>query len=264
MEDESDRLAAFEARLATLKHKMESGLIDRARTLREMASRLEAGDENARKQIKTESHKLRGVAGSYGHHDLTEAAARLEQRASISPPATVGQMARELADLAEKKGRHSKPPVEGERSSATRVSSNPPRSSSGAPRKSASTNPLRVLAMDDDPVTQRLLLLTLQQVGGFNATIVQSASEALALLARHTYDVVLSDAMMPDMNGRDFRRAARERGARMPIVILSAASPDELGWSREPEGEGAWLRKPFKPTQLVQDILRIVAKQKKR
>jgi CheY-like chemotaxis protein len=261
MEDESDRLAAFEARLATLKHKMESGLVDRARTLREMASRLEAGDESARKQIKTESHKLRGVAGSYGHHDLTEAAARLEQRASISPPTTVGQMARELADLAETKGRHSKPPVEGARSGATRISSNPPRQS-GATRKSG-TNPLRVLAMDDDPVTQRLLLLTLQQVGGFNATIVQSASEALALLERHTYDVVLSDAMMPDMNGRDFRRAARERGARMPIVILSAASPDELGWSREPEGEGAWLRKPFKPTQLVQDILRIVAKQKR-
>jgi CheY-like chemotaxis protein len=263
MEDESDRLAAFEARLATLKHKMESGLVERARTLREMVSRLERGDESARKQIKTESHKLRGIAGSYGHHDLTEAAARLEQRASISPPTTVGQMARELADLAETKGRHSRPPVDAPGSAAAR-SSNPPRqSSSGPPRKSSATTSLRVLAMDDDPVTQRLLLLTLQQVGGFNATIVQSASEALALLEHNAFDVVLSDAMMPDMNGRDFRRAARERGARMPIIILSAASPDELGWSREPEGEGGWLRKPFKPTQLVQDILRIVARQKR-
>jgi len=72
-----------------------------------------------------------------------------------------------------------------------------------------------------------------------------------------TFDVVVSDAMMPDMNGRDFRRAARAAGATMPIVILSAASASELGWAGELGKTDAWLRKPFKPTELVQDILRI-------
>ena len=69
---------------------------------------------------------------------------------------------------------------------------------------------------------------------------------------------MLSDAMMPDMDGRAFRSAAREAGARMPIVILSAASPQELGWEREDEAAGGWLRKPFKPTELVKEIERIV------
>jgi CheY-like chemotaxis protein len=260
----SDRLSDFEARLAVLKHKMESGLVDRARTLREMAGRLEGGDDRARKEIKTESHKLRGVAGSYGHHDLTEAAAQLEQRASISPPAAVGQMARELADLAEARGRKSTPP----QAEQTARSKQPNARSDEAEeaRNAAKMNPrsklargsaLRVLAMDDDPVTQRLLLLTLQKVGGFITTIVASAGEALTLLETQSFDVVMSDAMMPDMNGRDFRRTARSRGASMPIIILSAASPDELGWALDRDEPGAWLRKPFKPTQLVQDILRI-------
>lgn len=258
-----DRLSEFEARLAALKHKLESGLVDRARALRQMANRLEAGDNSARKEIKTESHKLRGVAGTYGHHDLTDAAAELEQRASVSPPASVSQMARGLADLAEAKGRRSKPPPQ----SPEPTAGNPARPRSSSPARMAVVKPqgvpLRVLATDDDAVTQRLLLLTLQQVGGFSATIVSSASEALQALERESFDVVLSDAMMPDMNGRDFRRTARERGARMPIIILSAASPDELGWSAEPDAPGAWLRKPFKPTQLVQDILRIVAQHKR-
>ncbi len=259
----SDRLAEFEARLAMLRHRMEAGLVDRATALREMARRLEDGDEQARRDIKSESHRLRGVAGTYGHQDLTEAAAQLEQRASISPPATVGQMARQLADLAEAKGRSSKPPEPmsvppppdpGSGGPATRRSVR----ASSRPRSIASgERALRVLAMDDDPVTQRLLLLTLRQVGGFDATIVASASEALALLEQNSFDVVVSDAMMPDMNGRDFREAARERGAGMPIVILSAASPDELGWNEEPGGSH-WLRKPFKPTELVRDIVRIV------
>jgi CheY-like chemotaxis protein len=256
---ERDRFGEFEARLAALKYKMETGLAERARALRAMAARVEAGDASARKELKTESHKLRGIAGSYGHHDLTELAAQLEQRASVSPPAAVGKLARDLADLAERKAHDSEPPAAPPPEDAPR-SSRPPARSSDRPAPQPGTARLRVLAMDDDPVTQRLLLLTLQQVGGFDATIVHSAERALELLRTEHYDVVVSDAMMPDMNGREFRRAAREAGATMPIVILSAASPAELGWAGELGKTDAWLRKPFKPTELVQDILRIAGR----
>jgi CheY-like chemotaxis protein len=123
---------------------------------------------------------------------------------------------------------------------------------------------LRVLATDDDLVTQRLLTLTLKQVGGFDATVVGSAAAALALLKEQQFDIVISDAMMPDMNGREFRRAARAAGATVPIVILSAAGPDELGWPDDGEGPGGWLRKPFKPSELVRDLARIAAAHGKR
>ena len=255
---EGDRLNDFEARLAALKHKLESGLTDRARLLRELAGRLEAGDEAVRKQIKTESHKLRGVAGTYGHGDLTDLAGQLEQRASISPPAAVGQMTRELADLAEQKGRRSQPPASPD--DAQPSDAPPPRPSHRPMPPPSENRGLRVLATDDDPITQRLLTLTLQQVGGFDAKIVGSAAEALVLLGSERFDLVISDAMMPDMNGRDFRREARARGATMPIVILSAASPEELGWPDERGSSESWLRKPFKPSQLVKDILSIVEK----
>lgn len=259
-----DAQSEFEARLLALKHKMERGLVDRARILREMAQRLDAGDNEARRALKTESHKLRGVAGSYGHNDLSELAAQLEQRASVSPPATVSSLARSLADLAEQRGRNSIPPAAPPPSASLPPgASAPPRASApGASRRPRSGPPLRVLAMDDDAVTQRLLQLTLVQVGGFDAKVVSSAAAALELLARETFDVVLSDAMMPDMNGRDFRRAARAAGAQMPIVILSAAGADELGWN-DPSSADVWLRKPFKPTNLVRDIERIVADHRK-
>jgi CheY-like chemotaxis protein/HPt (histidine-containing phosphotransfer) domain-containing protein len=293
---QDDRLSAFEARLAALKHKMESGLVDRARSLRAMAARVEAGEAAARKEIKTESHKLRGIAGSYGHDDLTELASQLEQRASMSPPATVSQLARELADLAEQKGKQSKPPPpmpvtdsgsgsgsgsgsdsgsdsesgSGSDSVSDSVSDSDSGSGSGsgsvghatlprAPRARAGEG-LRVLAMDDDAVTRRLLLLTLEQVGGFETVVVGSAAEALAALAQRTFDLVVSDAMMPDMNGREFARIARANGAAMPIVILSAASPDELGWTADASSGHRWLRKPFKPTELVRELLRITGR----
>ncbi|MDD9938964.1 MAG: response regulator [Myxococcales bacterium] len=264
---DSDRFKAFEAKLSALQHKMERGLADRAAALRAMADRLENGDEAARREIKTESHKLRGVAGTYGHQNLTDMAGEVEQRASMSPPATVGRMARELADLADATSANSQPP----KAEAQEVKVPPaPPTGMSARQRTISERPkvttsegtaLRVLAMDDDPVTQRLLKLTLREVGGFDADIVDSAAKALELLEQKTYDVVVSDAMMPDMNGKEFCAAARTRGYRLPIIILSAASPSELGWVDGVQGSATWMRKPFKPTQLVHDIAKVVEDQ---
>jgi two-component system chemotaxis response regulator CheY len=256
------RLNDLEQRLLALKQKMESGLGERARALRAFAAQLETGDALARKAIKTESHKLRGVAGTYGHQQLTDRAAELEQRASLSPPAVVSQMARELAELADAasaKANAARPaPV------ATAAAASAPIPPSPVPSKPAAEAPktigrkLRVLAMDDDPLTLRLLSLTLKQVGGFDATIVESATVALELLGRESFDIVISDAMMPEMNGRELCERARALGVTAPVVILSAASPDELGWSNTLHGATAWLRKPFKPSELVQEIQKIV------
>lgn len=251
------RLSELEQRLLALKQKMESGLGERARALRELSARVEAGDVLARKAIKTESHKLRGVAGTYGHQQLTDKAAELEQRASLSPPAVVGRMARDLADLAD---------AASAKAGATQADAAPhvaapvPKPPSDPPKVGAAK--LRVLAMDDDPLTLRLLSLTLKQVGGFDATIIESANVALELLAKETYDIVISDAMMPEMNGRELCERARAIGVRAPIVILSAASPDELGWSNTLNGATAWLRKPFKPSELVLEIQKIVRQHK--
>jgi CheY-like chemotaxis protein/HPt (histidine-containing phosphotransfer) domain-containing protein len=254
-----DRMAEFEARLQTLKRAMENGLGERARLLRELAARLETGDEAeraaARTGLKTESHKLRGVAGSYGHGDLTALAAELEQEAPAAPPALVAVRARALADMADARG--SQRPGLPDQAEGAEAKPEPARP------QPAVRSQLRVLAVDDDAMTQRLLLITLQQVGGFDATIVTSAADALALLDKNEYDVVISDAMMPDMNGRAFQRAVRARGATLPFIILSAATPDELGWSLESEPGSAWLRKPFRPSELVRDVLRI-ARQRRR
>jgi len=274
MQDEQDRRKAFEDRLSELKQRMEAGLVARAQTLREAVGRLLAGDESARKVLKHESHKLRGIAGSYGYEALTELAAELEKRASLSPPSHVEQLARRLAQAAEEVGKRSmsvQPESSRSSSQVVPLSSQPPRRSNSSMRIRAQKaslrglgahgGALRVLAMDDDTMTLKLLNLTLKEVGGFEAVVVTSAREALAQLRVQEFDVVISDAMMPDMNGQEFVRAARALGglaARVPIIILSAATRDELEWHAALPGPVVWLRKPFMPSALVQDIARVV------
>jgi len=274
MEDERDGRKAFEERLSELKQRMEAGLVARAKTLRDAAAQLLAGDETARKVLKTESHKLRGIAGSYGYEALTELAAELEKRASLSPPSHVQQLATRLAEAAETVGRRSMSVQADTARTPSQVMAAPaqaPRRSNSSMRIKAQKaslrglgahgGALRVLAMDDDTTTLRLLNLTLKEVGGFEAVVVTSAKEALAQLRERDFDVVISDAMMPDMNGQEFVRAARMLGglaARVPIIILSAATRDELEWHAALPGPVVWLRKPFMPSGLVQDIARVV------
>ncbi len=294
MADDDERRRTFEARLAQLKQTMEAGLVGRARTLREAAERLLAGDETARRVLKTEGHKLRGIAGSYGHDHLTDLATELEKRASLSPPPMLSQLATTLAEAAEDVGHRSStvpneakantpagPPAGARASgqpspqlkapSTLRDESQPPSRKRGASVqpavRSATGGALRVLAMDDDPTTLRLLRLTLKDIGGFEAVIVTSAHEALAEMAKREFDVVVSDAMMPDMNGKEFCKSARALGdwaAHVPIVILSAATHDELGWREDLSGPTEWLRKPFMPSTLVRDIARIAEVHRKK
>jgi len=275
MAEDDERRRAFEARFLELKSKMEAGLLTRAHTLREAAQRLLSGDDTSRRVLKVESHKLRGIAGSYGYRELTELAAEVEQRASLSPPRQLTELASRLADAAEEVGRKS---AVAQASSLQPTAAIPPLPMP-APRpakqrmqpvrpqiESVEGGPLRVLAMDDDPTTLKLLRLTLGDIGGFDATIVTAGKNALAEMQLRRFDVVISDAMMPDMNGKEFCVAARKLGGyaeNVPIIILSAATQDELRWQNDLVGPVSWLRKPFVPTALVKDVARIVEQHRK-
>jgi two-component system chemotaxis response regulator CheY len=178
-----------------------------------------------------------------------------------------------LADAAEAVGRRSAN-AQTERitdTSAPAFQPAPPAAAAAPARKrSESSRPkttgahggaLRVLAMDDDPTTLRLLHLTLSDIGGFDSVLVTSGKDALVQMQLREFDVVISDAMMPDMNGREFCAAARQLGGfatNVPIIILSAATQDELRWRTGLVGPVVWLRKPFMPSALVKDIAKVV------
>jgi CheY-like chemotaxis protein/HPt (histidine-containing phosphotransfer) domain-containing protein len=274
MQDEHERRTAFEHRLSELKARMEAGLVSRAEALRDAIRKLRAGDQSARKLLKTESHKLRGIAGSYGYDGLSELAGELEKRASISVIPHVVDLATRLAEMAEQVGKRSLSAP----GNADLTPVNKPIGLPGTRTRRQSSQKimaqratlvglgahggaLRVLAMDDDAPTLKLLGLTLREVGGFEAIVVTAAKEALEHMRLREFDVVISDAMMPDMNGQEFCQAARALGgyaARVPIIILSAATCDELDWRSGLPGPVIWLRKPFMPSELVNDIARVV------
>lgn len=86
--------------------------------------------------------------------------------------------------------------------------------------------PLRVLAAEDNP-TNQIVLRALFKPLDVDLTMTANGREAVAAFAAGSFDIVLMDVQMPEMNGLDATRAIRDleaaRGqARTPILALTA------------------------------------------
>lgn len=91
----------------------------------------------------------------------------------------------------------------------------------------------RVLFVDDNPVNRSLIHDQLD-VLGYPADVASSVAEALDLVDRHDYALVMTDLNMPGLDGYAFARVLRERGRARPILAVTAhAEPDELRLARE-------------------------------
>ncbi|AOI52688.1 hybrid sensor histidine kinase/response regulator [Burkholderia thailandensis] len=87
--------------------------------------------------------------------------------------------------------------------------------------------PLRVLAIEDHPASRLLLADQFRELG-VDATIVESGEQALGALVLGSFDMVLTDLDLPDMDGWALAAAIRERDAQLPIVAMTAhAGPRE-------------------------------------
>jgi len=238
------KLDALEARLAALHARTREGFAERAAELRDAATRLQGGEADARDAIRRLAHKLRGVAGTAGHAELGERAGRLEQAAlSGAADFAIAEGARRLAKAAD----------------VARATLPPPPASKSAPT-TVEDRALgwRVVALDDEASTRRLLEIALKHAG-CEATVHDDPEAAMRAVSDDAPDLVIVDAMMPDVDGLTFYRGVRARGPEIPVVILSAASHEELGWSLPDDPRLTWMRKPFRPGALLDELRAFVA-----
>ncbi len=112
---------------------------------------------------------------------------------------------------------------------------------------------LRVLLAEDNPVNQRVAAGMLERLGHQPVTAA-NGREALALLEREAFDLVLMDVQMPELDGLEATAAIRERergsGRHVPIVALTAHAMKGDAERCLAAGMDGYLAKPLQPREL--------------
>jgi two-component system chemotaxis response regulator CheY len=119
-----------------------------------------------------------------------------------------------------------------------------------------------VLIVEDSATMRGFVAAALEAGGPFQVTPCKSGFEALKLLPRATYDLIISDINMPDINGLELVKFIRESSihARTPLILIST---DNRPADRERGlklGADAYLTKPFQPEELLDTVKRVIEK----
>lgn len=121
----------------------------------------------------------------------------------------------------------------------------------------SSFEPQRILAVDDNAFTLRIVQHTLEQAG-FQVVTAVSGQDALKLINRHGIPhLALVDLHMPIMSGFEFCHAVREFSD-MPIIMLTAANTEETIIRGLEQYAEDYIIKPFSPSELVARVKRVL------
>ena len=108
-----------------------------------------------------------------------------------------------------------------------------------------------LLIVDDDTDIQRILMLRMQQ-DGYRVIQAFNGAEALMAAQKHTFDLIILDLLLPDIDGFSVLGALRARNATAttPIILLSArdSAPEKVRGLQL--GADDYVTKPFSPAEL--------------
>jgi DNA-binding NtrC family response regulator len=112
-----------------------------------------------------------------------------------------------------------------------------------------------VLVVDDEK-NMRLSLKTVLSAEDYPVRTVESAEEALALLAQEEFFMVITDARLGGMSGYEFLGKARVQWPDLPVLMITAYATPKLAVEAIKAGAIDYLAKPFAPEELLHAVAR--------
>ncbi|MBE9122804.1 MULTISPECIES: response regulator transcription factor [Microcoleaceae] len=119
----------------------------------------------------------------------------------------------------------------------------------------------RLLLVDDEPGLREAVQAYLED-SNFSVEVASNARDGWELLQQHNPDLVISDIMMPQVDGYQFLKQVREdpRYKALPVVFLTAKGMTGDRIQGYQAGCDAYLSKPFDPDELVAIVTNLLAR----
>ena len=115
-----------------------------------------------------------------------------------------------------------------------------------------------ILVVDDDPQIRKLCRITLEECG-YVVGESTNGKKALAAIEETSFDLVMLDLCMPDMDGLEFLKAVRARMPKFRIVGMSGFMGGTLLRAAKLYGADATVAKPFSPDSLLAVVAEVLA-----
>lgn len=109
--------------------------------------------------------------------------------------------------------------------------------------------PLRILIAEDNYINRRVLVLLLQRLG-YQAVCVENGLECLNEALKESYDLILTDVDMPEMDGIECTIQLRHAGLIIPIIAVTASFLENARDHCLRMGMDGYLAKPVLPEEL--------------
>jgi PAS domain S-box-containing protein len=124
----------------------------------------------------------------------------------------------------------------------------------------------KILVVDDDSAVAESVGEILRADGGV-VSLVCNGREAIERMRKERFDVVLSDVVMPEMDGYELFQAARREAPDTPVVLMTAFYYDQdhvIKRSRMAGLDGVLFKKPVNPERLVKTLAELITRARPR
>lgn len=113
----------------------------------------------------------------------------------------------------------------------------------------------KILVCDDEEAI-REVVSTLLEAQGYHCTVVPDGSQAIRQIKNDSHDLVLSDIVMPEMDGMRLLRQLREQDKDIPVIMVTAMHDISIALEAIRAGAYDYILKPFEKDQLYHSVRR--------
>ncbi len=120
------------------------------------------------------------------------------------------------------------------------------------------TDTCRVLYVDDEPALLEIGKIFLERSGNFSVTTIESAHAALALLRTDTFDAIIADYQMPEIDGLEFLKQVRLHHGLIPFILFTGRGREEVVILALNHGADFYLQKGGDPLAQFTELSHMV------
>ncbi len=117
---------------------------------------------------------------------------------------------------------------------------------------------MKTLVVDDSNTMRMIQTRCLASLGVTDVVTAADGCEALALFEAESFDLVLTDWNMPEMDGLELLKAIRTRNARVPVIMVTTEAERARVVAAIEAGVTDYVVKPFTPDALADKVGRFI------